>query len=237
MRSVSTVARTVIEKFTSGSAWLKRHQRYEPPPGLVKINLGSGLAVAPGWINIDMNASTLSAPLPEPVIRVLYHLSHAKRRTSVDDYVRTLKGNVFVHHNLVYGIPLADESADYVYSAHFFEHLYREASERLFRAVHRILKPTGVLRINVPNLDSWVAALAAGEIEKGLEGFFARSATDDANPLGRHRYMYDFTLLSRLLLEAGFNAVERCERRQGRMPDLGLLENRSEDGLYVEATK
>ena len=165
-----TAARIAIDKLNSGVASLKRRQRYEPSGDLVKVNLGSGLAIAPGWINIDMNASTLCAPLPAPALRLVYHLSSARRWANADEYVQKLKGNILVHHNLVYGIPLTDESADYVYSAHFFEHLYREDAERLFREAHRILKPDGVFRINVPSLEPWVAALAAGDTETGPRG-------------------------------------------------------------------
>ena len=232
-----TPATIAIDKLNSGIASLKRRQRYEPGGDLVKVNLVSGLPVAPGWVNIDMNASTLCATLPAPALRLVYHLSNAKRWSGVDEYVERLKGNVLLHHNLVYGIPLPDESADYVYSAHFFEHLYREDAERLFRESHRILKPGGVLRINVPSLEPAVAALAAGDTERGLEAFFPRSAQDDKSSLGRHRYMYDANLLARLLHEAGFGIVEQRERRRGAMPDLDVLEHRSEDGLYVEATR
>jgi predicted SAM-dependent methyltransferase len=233
-----TAAAITIERVNSLIASLKRRQLYEPPAhGPVKVNLGAGLAIAPGWINIDMNGSTLCAALPEPALRLVYRLSNAKRWSDADEYVRKLKGNVLVHHNLVYGIPLPDASADYVYSAHFFEHLYREDAERLFRESHRILKPGGVLRINVPSLEPAVAALASGDTERGLEAFFPRSAEEDRSSLGRHRYMYDFRLLERLLREAGFSVVERRERRHGRVSDLEQLEHRSEDGLYVEATR
>jgi hypothetical protein len=100
-----------------------------------------------------------------------------------------------------------------------------------------VLRPGGVLRINVPDLTPWIAALVAGDTERGLDGFFPRSSRDDANPLGRHRYMYDFELLNRLLVAAGFTEIKRCERRDGNVPDLMRLENRSEDGLYVEAMR
>ena len=49
--------------------------------------------------------------------------------------------------------------------------------------------------------------------------------------------MYDFDLLETLLGETGFVNVVRCEYRQGRAPDLGLLDNRPEETLYVEAEK
>ncbi len=60
-----------------------------------------------------------------------------------------VEGNIFARHNLLYGIPLPN-AADYIYSAYFFEHLYREDSERLFREAHCVLKSSGVFRINAP---------------------------------------------------------------------------------------
>jgi predicted SAM-dependent methyltransferase len=225
-----------LESVSLFVAWLRRHQHFEPEPGIVKVNLGAGITVAPGWINIDTNASSLVAGLPPPLVRLAFRLSSARRWVSADDYVATLHRNTFVHHNLVYGIPIGNERADFIYSAHFFEHVYRDDAQRLFREALRVLKPGGIFRINVPSLDPWVEALASGDTEHGLDGFFARSAEDETL-LGRHRYMYNFDLLSRLLREAGFADVQRRNRREGATPDLDLLEKRSEHGLYVEAAK
>jgi predicted SAM-dependent methyltransferase len=228
--------RALADRVIFAVARLKKDQRITPRSMPVKVNLGAGVNIAPGWINIDVNGSTLIAGLPGPLIRLAYRLSRVKRIESSADYVRKLTRNVFVHHNLVYGIPLADQTVDFIYSGHFFEHLYRADAEKLFRDAHRVLRPGGVFRINVPDVTAWVELLKRGEIEEGLEGFFPRSEKNAGGVLGTHRYMYDFSVLQRLLREAGFTRVERCERHHGRVPDLELLEHRNPTGLYVEAS-
>lgn len=50
-------------------------------------------------------------------------------------------------------LPLADNSADAVYHAHVLEHLSRVDAARLLRECHRILKPGGILRVVVPDLE------------------------------------------------------------------------------------
>jgi len=49
--------------------------------------------------------------------------------------------------------------------------------------------------------------------------------------------MYDFELLSKLLIKCGFNKVKRCEFQKGEMPDLDVLEKSEIDTLFVEAIK
>ena len=53
----------------------------------------------------------------------------------------------------------------------------------------------------------------------------------------RHKYMYDFELLSEALLSVGFSNIVHCAYRQGATPDLVVLDNRPDETLYVEASK
>jgi len=48
-------------------------------------------------------------------------------------------------------LPFKDNSLDYAYSSHFFEHVNNETAERLFAEVHRCLKPGGKLWFVVPD--------------------------------------------------------------------------------------
>lgn len=45
--------------------------------GTVRINLGCGLSVEPGWINVDGSLNALVAGWPKPVHHWLYNLSGA----------------------------------------------------------------------------------------------------------------------------------------------------------------
>ena len=204
----------------------------DPP---VKVNLGSGLEVAEGWIHVDGNIHTLFAGWPPLVVRLLYRSAGTARRlVTEDEYVRLLRAHRFVHHDLERPLPFADDSVDFVYSSHVLEHFHREVAARLLAEVRRVLRPRGYVRICVPDLEHAVALYEAGDKEAALGYFFAPEGAGHFFP---HRYMYDFALVRTALETAGLREVRRCGYREGRVPDLERLDNRPEETLYVEAAK
>lgn len=58
-----------------------------------------------------------------------------------------------IQHNLLKGIPLADESMEVVYHSHVLEHFPRERAEIFIRECWRVLKPGGILRVAIPDLE------------------------------------------------------------------------------------
>ena len=65
--------------------------------------------------------------------------------------------NVIVH-NLIQGIPYPDASFDVVYHSHLLEHLPKTAVEPFLKECYRILRPQGVMRVVVPDLEQIVRA-------------------------------------------------------------------------------
>ncbi len=210
--------RWLLDTVTELAGRAHARRRYTPPPGRVYVNLGAGSNVAPGWVNIDGNLSALVANWPGPLIDLAWRFSSGRRWLTRGDYRQLLQGNLFIHHDLRNGIPLPDRSADVVYSAHFFEHVYRETAELLFRESLRVLKPGGLLRINVPDLAVPMQAFQEGRTEEALEFFFPWSPADEDKGYGRHRYLYDFELLAAVLEETGFVVVTRCAKQQTGAP-------------------
>ena len=49
------------------------------------------------------------------------------------------------------GIPLADESVDFIWSSHVIEHFTDEESEQLFREIYRVLKTGGKTEHMIPH--------------------------------------------------------------------------------------
>jgi len=228
------VLRELLDALTRFVAWTRRHQQVVPAAGVVKVNLGSGLTVADGWINFDSSLNAIFASWPRPLLRVVYRLARQSRWHSSDEYVSILKRHRFVNHNLAYGIPLPSESADYVYSSHFLEHLPKDVGEGLIREAHRILKPGGTLRVCVPDLELAISEYVHGNKERALDFFYEWSLP---GYFSKHQYMYDFDLLNSLFSSVGFCSVERCAYRQGRTPDLIVLDNRAGETLFVEARR
>jgi len=214
-------------------AWLRRHRRLHAGLAPVKVNVGSGLCVAPGWINLDSGLHALFSKWPETLVRRLYRMSSYRQWHSEDDYVRLLREHRFHHHNVEHGLPFADASVDFLYSSHLLEHLFQEDAEAFAMECHRVLKSGGVLRICVPDLEHALALYAQGQKEKALEYFFVKRI----GYFNAHKFMYDYELLASLMKRAGFARTGKCAYRSGATPDLETLDNRPEETLYVEAVK
>jgi predicted SAM-dependent methyltransferase len=235
MPSQRQVARHVLNQSTRLAGWASRNRRAGlPANGPVKVNLGCGLQVAPGWVNIDGSLNALIAAAPHWMCSLAYKFSGANAFYSKEYYCSTLQNNLFIHHNLAYGIPLQNEVADFIYSSHFLEHLDQASGQRLMEECFRVLKPGGVLRIAVPDLEYAWEMYRRGEKERMIHDFFF---TGEGGGLGQHRYAYDYQMLSTLLHDVGFNQVERSDFQEGATPDLQFLDNREDYTLFVEARR
>ncbi len=84
-------------------------------------------------------------------------------------------------YDLRRGLPYQDDSFDGVYHSHVLEHLTPDAAKSMLRECARVLKPGGVLRVVVPDLEG-----IAHEYLRTL-----RTANEDASPtnLAKHRWM------------------------------------------------
>ncbi len=66
-----------------------------------------------------------------------------------------------IAHNLTTGVPAADASADVVYHSHVLEHLSRSGGQQFIAECFRVLKPGGVIRVAIPDLER----IAKGYVE------------------------------------------------------------------------
>jgi predicted SAM-dependent methyltransferase len=204
---------------------------------LVKVNLGSGLCVADGWINLDVSLPSLMARWPNFMRRMVYRMmpstSGARRYNSEREFCDILRRADFVHHNASYGLPFRDRTVDFIYTSHFVEHLFLSDTRRLLKECRRVFRPGGIIRIVIPDLSYVMALFNRGEKERALSYFFY-----DRGPsyFTRHKYMYDFDLLKNELRTAGFVDVRQCPFRGGAVPDLETLDCREDESLHVEAT-
>ena len=115
----------------------------------VVLNLGSGVKVSdhPSVTNIDWSPYLLIARS-----RVLRRIAPVLLDQERRERLSALPDNVTVH-NLKHGIPWPDSSVDVVYHSHFLEHLDREVAPAFMREALRVLRPAGIQRIVVPDLE------------------------------------------------------------------------------------
>jgi predicted SAM-dependent methyltransferase len=120
------------------------------PDGRALLNLGSSARVAPGWNNIDSSW----------LFRIGRHrrLSAFLRRVGLISAVRYERirkvDRGAILWDLSKGIPFPDGVFDAVYHCHLLEHLDREVAPGFIVECFRVLKPGGVLRVVVPDLES-----------------------------------------------------------------------------------
>lgn len=225
----------MIDRFLHVISRRRRHQRVAVPAGTVKVNVGAGIEVAPGWINLDGSLHALASRWPRPVLPRLYRRAGSVRRNMDEaEYIRRLTNHTFVFHDLRYGLPFDAGTVDFIFCSHVLEHFVREDAARLVREAYRVLKPGGYVRIAVPDLRQAFELYQKGRRAEALEYFFPENGGND---FSMHRYMYDFELMRDMLVTEGFEQVEQRGYREGRVPDLELLDNRPEQSLFVEALK
>ena len=210
----------LVDSLSALAAWTQRDQLVAlPSPALV--NLGSSLKVAEGWVNLDGSPIALVAGLPRPVVAASYRASGVRRQVSRDRYIGILKAHKFVHHRLEHRLPFADNSVDNVFAGEVLEHLCVDVAHRVLRECRRVLKPGGMIRICVPDLEHAVEQYLADQKQEAL-GFFLYD--NGRGGLSAHKSMWDYGLLSDALLAAGFASVQQCASRTGRTPDLDVLD-------------
>lgn len=114
------------------------------------LNLGCGWKTSdrPGVVNIDW--SIMLRIRSNPVLRALVPFLLKGDRLA---HYRGLAQNILVH-NLAKGIPFPDNSADYAYHSHVLEHIDRAIAPLFIREIFRVLKPGGVVRIAVPDMEA-----------------------------------------------------------------------------------
>ena len=200
---------------------------------LLKLNLGGGFTAVPGWINLDAAFYEYLQWLPGPMLRMVYARSSWKDQVEFSVYHRVLREGKFIHRDLRRGIPFPSNKVDYIFSSHFLDSLPRPDGARLLAEAFRVLRPGGVIRISVSDLDKCIALLAAGDRETALTRLFPFTRS---RPNLRY-FMYDFKMLSEVLSATGFMDIERRSFQRGDVPEAELLDNRPEESLFVEARK
>ena len=81
----------------------------------------------------------------------------------------TSTGPDVIAHNLYNGIPFNGESFEVVYHSHLLEHFPTSYAPVFLKECHRVLKPDGIIRIAVPDLEQ-IARSYVYFLEKSLQG-------------------------------------------------------------------
>ena len=144
-------------------------------------------------------------------------------------------------------LPFKDNSVDFIFNEHFFEHLTVKEGQKAIKDFYRILKSGGVMRIAMPDLDSIVKNYLNANWKYEQKEFFfffglnfVQTRAELININFRwwgHKWLYDWEELYRRLKEAGCNNIKQCEIYKSEYSDLSNMETRNESTLIAEIKK
>ena len=142
------------------------------------------------------------------------------------------------------GLPLPDDDLDYAFSSHALQQLPFLEVDPALRELRRVLKPGGVLRLGLPDLDRALEAWRTGDSAYFLvPDADARSLSTkfvvQMTWYGSSAMLFNYDVIEEMLRRAGFREVLRCVFGQTRshFPEIVELDNRERETLFVEAWK
>jgi SAM-dependent methyltransferase len=210
----------------------------------VRLNLGCGTNVAPGWINIDRSPGLVLERV-KPLKWVLWRVGVLSEGHMIA-WPREI-----VMADLRKRLDYPDRGVDAIYSSHTLEHLYFDDAQALLRECHRVLRPSRILRLALPDAEQFARDLLNGvhgqSSNPGLEYNRMLNMCRFDRPSWRqrlaglfgsalHRWQPTFSMVEMMLRDVGFAEVRRCEYKVGQLPDLDLVEHRPES-FFIEATR
>jgi predicted SAM-dependent methyltransferase len=145
-------------------------------------------------------------------------------------------------HDLRKPLPFNNDSVDFFFSEHFFEHLEKSEGFLLLKEIYRCLKPGGVSRITVPDLDLLVKSYVENNLKTYSNiGLNVKTKCDLINIGMRgwgHKYLYDKEELLLMHEKVGFKIYNIELHKKSSYPELDNLEKRKYSGeISCEAIK
>lgn len=142
------------------------------------------------------------------------------------------------------GLPLPDDSIDFIVSIHAVQDLPYLGVVPALREFRRVLKPGGVLRLGLPDLDRAIRAY----LRNDPDYFYIpdhESATLSGKLIiqmtwyGWSRIMFTEEFATEQLRKAGFTTIHACAYRETHspFPEITELDNRERESFFIEAAK
>lgn len=142
------------------------------------------------------------------------------------------------------GLALEDDSIDYVVSIHALPMISYPDLVPVLQELRRVLKPGGVLRLALPDVDKGIDAYRRGDASHFLV------PDEDVLSIGGkfvvHMLWYGWSVTlftadfaEELLVKAGYHDVRLCEhgRSASGLDGITDLDNREHETLFIEGVK
>lgn len=213
---------------------------------MVRINVGCGMSLVPGWINYDNSMSVKLSKWPN-ISNCLHRVGIINNNQA--DFIKFASNNDIRYSNVIRKIPHKDNEVDAIYSCHMIEHLAEYEAILFLKEAKRVLKPNGIIRIVVPDMQLLVKTYLE---TLDMEWFLNKinlSPPDMQTIRSRlrfllsgfrdHKWMYDKKNIVQMLNKVGFldaMVVPVGVTSIANPGELDLFE-RKDESLYCEAKR
>jgi SAM-dependent methyltransferase len=196
-----------------------------------KLHIGAFNSPFDGWLNTDITYHMFITRVPfAPLL-----LRKAGKITAerFDEHRRGVFKKLR-YLDVAKKFPLPSNHFSSVFSSHVLEHIFPTDVPNLMTSIYRVLRPGGVVRFAVPDLDLYVRGYSKEDPNAMLAGILENQGKSVKN---RHQWMYTEPTLVALLKAYSFIDVRPCAYKTGKCEDLEIIDNRPENSIYVEGTK
>lgn len=118
-------------------------------------------------------------------------------------------------HDLTQPLPYDKDVIIEIYCRHVLEHFNRHVAVKIVNDFYRVLKPKGVLKVIVPNLEFHAKQLLGtsksrqrNQLEHAMAGFYGWETNKAGGPFSRHLWGYTTHTIRELLKIAGFHNLQ-----------------------------
>lgn len=208
-----------------------RFPRRRREPESTKLHVGAFDVAHDGWLNTDVTPHMAIARVPG-----LARLLRRAGRLS-DERWTTYRDGTFarMHYlDLTHPLPYPDGAFEAVFGSHVLEHLTPREADAALRELRRVLRPGGIIRIAVPDLDHEVGRYDPAHPDEFVDGLL--QGRKRSRSRHRHWWLYNEQSLRALLERTGFTDVRRAAYREGRCPDVERIDSRP-GSLFMEGVR
>lgn len=147
--------------------------------------------------------------------------------------------------DILVGLPIESNSFDYVVAIHVLPEIPLRDQQRALQELQRVLKPDGVVRLGLPDMDKAIQAY----LTRDIDYFFLIPDEVTATISGKmitqllwysiSRCMFTAEFATELLQRSGFRDIKICSFRQTQcgIPGIIELDDRELESFFVEARK
>lgn len=212
----------------------------------IRVNVGPGVHPLPGWINIDYSLSSRCIRLI-PLLNLLSTIGlFSKKRIK---YLMSLSRENLVVCDITRLLPFKSNSVDIIYSSHVLNCYTPERIISILIEFHRILKPSGKIRLVLPDIDKVINDyLLTQNSYLLIERIYARRLESNSlktnlmNLIGgmKHYLTQDnISSFSNLLIKSGFKDIVSLPPGKSLIQNIYPvnLREHQEESFYIEAQK